>query len=127
VADDEEEKARAAEWAAAPKTEVVDPITPSQGIPTELAPVEHTGRVRLTPEQFASGLDGAERDGFQRGVEYGKRLGRAEAEADNVMELRRVREECVEAFRSFYVIWAGTWPETWEEAQAWFRKRLPPL
>jgi hypothetical protein len=88
---------------------------------------EHTGKHTLTPAQFASAIDLTDRDAFARGVEHGRALAKADAEAGAVTEHRKVREDGVEAFRAFYVIWAGTWPATWEEAEAWYRSRLTPL
>jgi hypothetical protein len=85
-----------------------------------------TGRHRLTPAQFASGLELAERDGYQRGFEHGQQAARAQAEADAVTELRKVREDAIEAFRSLWVIFELGFP-TWEEAERWARSRMTPL
>lgn len=89
--------------------------------------VETTGRHRMTPHQFATAVDLADRDAYARGLEHGIARGRADAMADVVTELRRVREDGVEAFRSFFVIWNVAAPPTWEEAEAWYRSRLTPL
>jgi hypothetical protein len=110
-----------------------DAKTTLDGIPLPVADEaktprpEHTGKHTLTPAQFASAIDLTDRDAFARGVEHGRALAKADAEAAAVTELRRVREECLEAFRSFYVIWDVKNPPTWEEAEAWIRPKVPPL
>jgi hypothetical protein len=122
MAEDDE---RAREWAAAAAAEnektvadgvpipVVDPKTP---------PVEVTGRHRLTPAQFANAVELTDRDGYARGFA----AGRSEAQADNVTELRKVREDCIDTMRSLWVIFEIAHP-SWEAAEEWIRRRITPL
>jgi len=124
MADDDE---RASEWDKAAE----DAKTTLDGVPLPIADAttprpETTGRHRLTPAQFASGVELAERDGYQRGFEHGQAAARAQAEADAVTELRRVREDCLDTIRALFVIWEIGHP-TWEEAERWIRSRLTPL
>lgn len=126
MADEDEAKARAAEWAAAQeaKTEQVD------GVP-ELVEVftprpEHTGRHRMTPAMFASGIELAERDGFERGLKIGAARERAQAQADAVTEHRKVREDVIDTFRALWVIFEIRFP-SWPEAEKWARSRMTPL
>lgn len=106
----------------AAKTEAV----PLESLPTEIRDQLNTGPHRLTPGQFASGVDLAEREGYQRGLEHGEAKGRADAQADIVLELRRVREDAIETMHSLWVIFEVAFPD-WETAEKWIRSRLTPL
>ena len=113
----------AADWAK-------DERTVADGVPVPIEPttppVENTGRHRLTPAQFASGVELAERDGYARGLEHGRAKGRAEAEADVVTEARKIREDVIETVRQLFVIFELGFPD-WETAERWIRSRLTPL
>lgn len=115
-----------AEFADAAKTEAV----PIEALPVEIRDQANTGRHRMTPMQFANGVELAERDGFQRGeaVGYARGLaeGRALGQADAVVELRMVREDAVEVFRSLFMIFEIPFP-SWQEAEEWARRRFTPL
>jgi hypothetical protein len=102
------------------RTVACDPVP--EAIDSDTARVEHTGRHRLTPAQFATGVELADRDGYQRGFA----AGRAEAEADAITELRKVREDCIETVRALFVIFEIRYPD-WPAAEEWIRRRLTPL
>ncbi len=122
----DDEQTRVDEWADAEATAVADAGAVPVLIETDTPRPENTGRHRLTPAQFASGVELAERDGYQRGFEHGQAAARAAAAADTVTELRKVREDAVEAFRSLWVIFEIGFP-SWEEAEKWARSRMTPL
>jgi len=114
-----------AEWSAEQARTVADDAAP---LPADdkTPRSEHTGRHRLTSQQFASAVDLADRDGYQRGVEHGRTAAHADAEAAAVAELRRVREDAIEVIHSLWVIFEIEQP-SWEEAEPWLRRRMTPL
>jgi len=105
-----------------------DDDTVADGVPLE--PVtprpETTGAHRISSLELASAADLADRDGFARGVEHGRRLAIAEAEAAAVTEARRVREDAIETMRALWVIFEIASPD-WPTAERWLRSRLAPL
>lgn len=93
-----------------------------EAAPEEVTPSPETGRhSTLTPAQFASAVDLADRDAYARGLERGR-----------AAETVRAREDVIESFRGLWVIFEIGAPEKpapdWETAVAWVRRRLtPPL
>lgn len=127
-----EDDDRALEWKRAEQAKTVADDGVPLAVSEEKTPqVEHTGKIRLTPQMFADKVELAEGDGYRRGLEHGDaagyKRGREEALAEVVTELRAIREDGVEAFRAFFMIWNGSWPATWEEAEKWYRAHLTPL
>jgi hypothetical protein len=110
----------AAELPMAPEA-VPEPVTPRP---------ETTGRHSLTPAQFATAVDLTDRDAFARGVAHGRAQGKAEALADNVLEVRAAQEDCLEVFRQMLVIFELTFPlgqlHDWPQTEAWLRRRFKP-
>jgi hypothetical protein len=108
------------------KTEADDRTPEVQAVPAPV--VDVTGRhTTLTPAQFASAVDLADRDAYARGLRHG----RAEAQAEVVTERSAVREEVLEVVRSLWVIFelgpGGKPAPIWEETEAWLRRRLSPI
>jgi hypothetical protein len=94
-----------------------------EAAPTPKPIVEVTGRHNiLTPAQFASAVDLADRDAYERGLRHG----RADAQGDAITELRQVREDVIDTMRSLWVIFEIQVPD-WDTAEAWLRRRLTPL
>lgn len=119
----------AADWAEAKATIADGGITPlPEAVPLEVnTPRPDTDAHRVSQVEFATAVELVDRDAYARGVAHGRAAAKAEAEEAAMTLLRGVREDGVEAFRSFYVIWSGKWPATWAEAEAWYRRHLTPL
>lgn len=60
------------------------------------------------------------------GFEIGWKQGYDEGAANVVGQLIQLREEFVDVVRSLFVIFNIESP-SWEEAEAWIRRRLPPI
>lgn len=108
-------------------TEINLPVL-DEAAPTPKPIVETTGRHNiLTPAQFASAVDLADRDAYDRGTRHG----RAAAQADVATEARGHREDVIEVFRGLWVIFElgpdGKPAPDWPTAEAWVRRRLMPL
>jgi hypothetical protein len=112
-----EDDDRVDDWTTTPETVpdgVPVPIPPDAD---KTPPVDHSGRLRLTPAAFANAVDLADRDAYDRGVQHGKIAGR-----------RLGREDALEAVRALWIIFEigvpGKTPPDWSTAEPWIRSRM---
>jgi flagellar biosynthesis/type III secretory pathway protein FliH len=123
---DDEARSRDAEWSAENAKTVADNGAVPLAVEVDTPRPEHTGKIRLTPQQFADKVEMTDRDAYARGFEHGRAAAHAEAEAAAVTELRKVREDSIETVRQLFVIFEVGYPD-WETAERWIRSRLTPL